>query len=185
LLTDDGRKTHLKFYVLLICEDDGATWSLYTYKGALLSISPQPWSPTDLSQDTQITIHRHPQPPNETDGWKQHWESTYEKCKQGTVEVIEKAIMSGKLKGRAKKQFEVFSVDWMPDEMGNIWMFEFNMSPAVSQKEFDDSSNRDMRRDYLMRHDYGMLKEALSIVLPSKDSQGPTEWELAGKFLRK
>jgi len=182
LLTDDGRKTHLKFYVLLICEDDGSTWSLYTYKGALLSISPKPWSPTDLSQDTQVTIHRHPHPPGETEGWKQHWDSIYEKCKQGTAEVIEKAIMTSKLKGRSKKQFEVFSVDWMPDDNGNIWMFEFNMSPAVAQREFDDPSNRDVRRDYLMQHDHIMLNEALSIVLPWQGGQGPGQWDLAGEF---
>ena len=179
LLTDDGRKAHLKFYILLIGEDDG-TWKLYTYKGALLSISPQPWSPTDLSQDTQVTIHRHPQAPSETEGWKQHWESVYEKCKKGTFEVIEKAIISGKLKVRSKKQFEVFSVDWMPDKHGNIWMFEFNMSPAVSQKEFDNPSQRDERRDYLMNHDYLMLKEALSIVLPFEDSQSPGQWNFTG-----
>mmetsp|Transcript_6256 Transcript_6256/g.8129 ORF Transcript_6256/g.8129 Transcript_6256/m.8129 type:complete len:581 (-) Transcript_6256:27-1769(-) len=187
LLTDDGRKTHLKFYVLLICQEDGISWTLYTYKGALLSISPEPWSPMDLSHDTQITIHRHPVPPGETEGWKQHWEATYEKCKLGTTEVIEKAIRTGKLKGRPKKQFEVFSVDWMPDEHGNIWMFEFNMSPAVCQKEFDNPSNRDKRRDALMQHDKAMLQEALDIVMPwegggtnGKSTEGL--WDLAGEF---
>lgn len=182
LLTDDGRKTHLKFYVLLICEDDGTSWTLYTYKGALLSISPTPWSPDDLSQETQVTIHRHPQPPGETEGWKQHWDRSYERCKRGTAEVIEKAITTGKLKGREKKQFEVFSVDWMPDNNGNIWMFEFNMSPAIAQREFDNPSNRDERRDYLMQHDHIMLKEALSIVMPWQGSQGQGQWEIAGQF---
>jgi len=183
LLTDDGRKTHLKFYVLLICEDDGVTWTLYTYRGALLSISPKPWSPTDLCQDTQITIHRHPVPPNETEGWKQHWESVYDKCKAGTSEVIERAISTGKLKGRSKKQFEVFSVDWMPDVDGNIWMFEFNMSPAICQKEFDHPSKRDVRRDYLMQHDEIMLRAALDIVLPLEGNEVLGDWDLAGNFI--
>eukprot|EP00986_Skeletonema_menzelii_P001081 scaffold290_cov138-Skeletonema_menzelii.AAC.4 len=183
LLTDDGRKTHIKFYVLLICNDDGLTWTLYTYKGALLSISPNVWSPKDISHDTQITIHRHPVPPGETDGWKQHWESTYEKCKQGTVEVISRAIESGKLKGRHnKKQFEVFSVDWMPDNNGNIWMFEFNLSPAVAQREFDDAATRDARRDYLMQHDEIMLREALDIAMPWDGGETPGDWDLAGEF---
>lgn len=183
LLTDDGRKTHLKFYVLLICNDDGSTWTLYTYKGALLSISPNVWSPNDLTHDTQITIHRHPEPPGETEGWKQHWESTYERCKHGTVEVISRAIESGKLKGRRnKKQFEVFSVDWMPDKNGNIWMFEFNLSPAVAQREFDDVSKRDARRNYLMQHDEIMLKEALDIAMPWDGGKTPGEWDLAGEF---
>jgi len=186
LLTDDGRKTHLKFYVLLICEDDGMTWTLYTYRGALLSISPKPWSPSDLSQDTQITIHRHPEPPGETEGWKQHWEAVYDKCKAGTSEVIKRAISTGKLKGRPKKQFEVFSVDWMPDTHGNIWMFEFNMSPAVCQKEFNDISKRDIRRDYLMQHDEIMLREALNIVLPLEGNGSSTsDWDLAGNFTSK
>ena len=90
--------------------------------------------------------------------------------------------MTSKLKGRSKKQFEVFSVDWMPDDNGNIWMFEFNMSPAVAQREFDDPSNRDVRRDYLMQHDHIMLNEALSIVLPWQGGQGPGQWDLAGEF---
>jgi nicotinamidase-related amidase len=187
LLTDDGRKTHLKFYVFLICDEDGITWTLYTYKGALLSISPKPWCPTDLSHDTQVTIHRHPHPPEETDGWKQHWTTIYQKCKEGTAQVIEKAIRTGKLKGRSKKkQFEVFSVDWMPDQHYNIWMFEFNMSPAVAQQEFDDPSNRDWRRDYLMQHDEAMLREALAIVMPMEDGGEHVDmgqWDFAGKFV--
>lgn len=127
LLTDDGRKTHLKFYVLLICNDDGLTWTLYTYKGALLSISPNVWSPNDLTHDTQITIHRHPEPPSVTEGWKQHWESTYEQCKQGTAEVISRAIESGKLKGRQNKnQFEVFSVEFSRSWVSSLaWAWEW------------------------------------------------------------
>jgi len=182
LLTDDGRKTHLKFYVLLVCEEDGITWTLYTYKGALLSISPNLWSRDDLSHETQVTIHRHPVPPNKTKGWKQHWESFYEKCKRGTAEMINNAISQGKLKGRTKRQFEVFSVDWMPDEHGNIWMFEFNMSPAIAQSEFDDINSRDERRQYLMRHDEIMLREALAIVFPLEGNESPGQWDFAGKF---
>jgi nicotinamidase-related amidase len=183
LLTDDGRKAHLKFYVLLMCNDDGETWTLYTYKDALLSISPNVWSPTDFTHDTQITIHRHPEPPGETEGWKQHWDSVYDKCKQATAEVISKAIESGKLKGRRnKKQFEVLSVDWMPDNHGNVWMFEFNLSPAVAQSEFDDPAKRDARRDYLMQHDEIMLREALAIALPWDGGEAPGQWDLAGQF---
>lgn len=187
LLTDDGHKTHVKFYVLLICEDDGVTWNLYTYKGSLLSISPNPWTPTDLSHETQVTIHRWPEPPNQTEGWKQHWSTMYEKCKQGTAEVIQKAIESGKLKGRPnQKQFEVFSVDWMSDQSFNIFMLEFNMSPAVAQKEFDDPSERDSRREYLMKHDELMLREALAIVMPwdGGEEDAPGEWDSAGTFKR-
>jgi len=178
LLTDDGKKTHVKFYLLLICEDDGTSWTLYSYKNAKLSISPNKWSPTDLSQDTQVTIHRHPIPPNETEGWKQHWVQTYNKCQIGTADVISRAISLGKLKGRkGKKQFEVFSADWMPDEHGNIWLFEFNMSPAVCQKEFDDVEKRDIRRDKLMKDDEVMMRDALSIVCPWEGQTGIGLWD--------
>ncbi len=186
LLTDDGRKAHVKFYVLLVCEDDGITWTLYSYRASLLSISPNPWSPNDLSQDTQVTIHRHHIPPEQTDGWKQHWESTYEKCKKGTADVIEKAIMSGKLRGRTKKQFEVFSVDWMPDESGKIWMFEFNMSPAVwvRNEEFDGRvDDKDVRRGSLMKHDETMLRDALALVIRQDSDRNPGGlWDEIKKF---
>jgi nicotinamidase-related amidase len=178
LLTDDGRKCHVKLYVLLTCQEDGVTWNLYTYNASLLSISPNPWSAEDLSKETQITIHRHHIPPGETIGWKHHWDGVYKKCQAGTAEVIEKAISSGKLKGRPQMQFEVFSVDWMPDTHGNIWMFEFNMSPAVwaRNEDFDGLvDDGDERRSSLMKHDELMLKEALSVVIP--DGQGPGQWE--------
>jgi Tubulin-tyrosine ligase family len=55
LLTDDGRKCHMKFYSLLHCHEDGL-WELYTFREAYLSRSPNQWSPTDISSDTQLTI---------------------------------------------------------------------------------------------------------------------------------
>ena len=134
-----------------------------------------------------MTIHRWPEPPGETKGWKQHWPAFYQKCKNGTAEVIQKAIDSGKLKGRPKKkQFEVFSVDWMSDRAGNIFMLEFNMSPAVSQKEFNDPTSRDSRREYLMKHDELMLREALAIVMPwdGGKEEAPGQWDFAGTFTR-
>ena len=42
------RSPSCRFYNLLIGLDDGVTWRLYTYKDGYLSISPKPWSPTDL-----------------------------------------------------------------------------------------------------------------------------------------
>jgi len=58
LCMDDGRKVHIKFYVLLVGMEDGKTWKLYTFKDGYLSISPNKWSPQDLSKETQITIIR-------------------------------------------------------------------------------------------------------------------------------
>lgn len=103
LLTDDGRKAHLKFYILMVCAEDGVSWTLYTYRGALLSISPNRWSADDLSHDTQITIHRHPQPPGETEGWAQHWPRVYEQSKAQTLEVLKRAVTTGLVKGRKGK----------------------------------------------------------------------------------
>ena len=71
----------------------------------------------------------------------------------------------------------------MPDAHGNIWMFEFNLSPAVAQPEFDDPTSRDSRRDYLMKHDESMLKEALDIVFPWEQSKGDGEWDFVKKIV--
>jgi hypothetical protein len=35
--------------VLLVCEADGVSWKLWTYKESYLSISPVKWSAEDLS----------------------------------------------------------------------------------------------------------------------------------------
>lgn len=187
LLMDDGRKVHLKFYALLVCGEDGASWTLYTYKGSLLSISPNLWSPDDLSHDTQITIHRHPEPPAETQGWGRHWPAMYQKCKTGTLTVIQRAIEGGILKGRlGKRQFEVLSADWMGDTHGNVWLFEFNMSPAVCRefREFDEAGDAESsRREELMRHDEKMLRDALAVVLPWEGGETPGLWDMAGAFV--
>ncbi len=70
LLMHDGRKCHIKFYMLLVCrevvKEDGKIsenkpvneWSLYTRKDGYLSISPNKWDPTDLQIATQVTIIR-------------------------------------------------------------------------------------------------------------------------------
>merc|ERR1719311_1097824 len=58
LCMEDGRKCHIKFYILLLCHADGRTWELYTWRNGYLSISPVKWSPTDLSKECQVTIVR-------------------------------------------------------------------------------------------------------------------------------
>jgi nicotinamidase-related amidase len=189
LLMDDGRKVHIKFYVLLLCDADGSSWEIFTYKGSLLSISPNRWSPEDLSHDTQITIHRHSEPPARTQGWGRHWPEMYEKCKAGTLTVVQRAVEKGNLKGRrGKRQFEVFSADWMGDTHGNVWLFEFNMSPALCRafQDFDEVAQGDSadskRRTELMQHDEKMLRDALAVVLPWDGGEMPGLWDLAGSF---
>ena len=154
---DDGRKCHIKFYLLLIAHEDGRSWDLYTYQNAYLSVSPNKWSPTDLSSDTQVTIVRHPELAAEIKGWCQHWAAAYSSCKAGVATVIERAIMDGrKLQGRpGQKQFEVFSSDWMIDVHGKAWLFEFNMTPAICQHGF------------ALKNDEKLMRDALEIVIPS------------------
>lgn len=166
LLTDDGRKCHIKFYVLLLGFEDGVRWNLYTFKDGYLSISPTKWSPTDLSKDTQVTIIR----TERIGGWKA-WADAYPKCKAVVAEVIERAVTLGKLEGRlGKTQFEIFSADFIVDTHGDVWLFEFNMSPVLKDPKDEPKVN-----------DADMVRGALSIVAPWSGGS-PGLWDFAGEF---
>ncbi|CAJ1427595.1 unnamed protein product [Effrenium voratum] len=149
LLTEDGRKCHIKFYVLLLGFEDGVRWNLYTFKEGYLSISPNKWSPTDLSKDTQVTIIR-----SERIGTWKAWADAYPKCKAVVAEVIERAVTLGRLEGRLGKiQFEIFSADFIVDAHGDVWLFEFNMSPVLKDPKDEPKVN-----------DADMVRGALSIA---------------------
>ena len=166
LLTDDGKKCHIKFYVLLVGFEDGVRWNLYTFKDGYLSISPNKWSPTDLSKDTQVTIIR----TERIGSWKA-WPESYPKCKAVVAEVIERAVSQGKLEGRlGKTQFEIFSADFIVDTHGDVWLFEFNMSPVLKDPKDEPKVN-----------DAEMVRGALSIVAPWSGG-GPGLWDFAGEF---
>ena len=172
---DDGRKCHVKFYILLWCAEDGVSWELFTYKSAFLSISPNKWSVDDLSTETQVTIVRHheglgtPEEPAAI-GWAD-WAAVYPKFKHAVAKVIQRAVEEGKLEGRVgKRQFELFSADFMMDLHGKPWLFEFNMSPAICQHGF------------ALEHDEKMMRDALSIVIPWEGGGGPGLWDVAGQF---
>ncbi|CAK0912214.1 unnamed protein product, partial [Prorocentrum cordatum] len=151
LLLDDGRKCHIKFYVLLMCLEDGVTWKLFTYKEGYLSISPNRWSPTDLSKETQVTIIRS----ERIGGWKA-WPSAYPKCKASVAQVMSTAVSEGKLEGRmGKRQFEILSADFMVDTHGAVWLFEFNMSPVLKDPKDEPKVN-----------DAEMIRGALHLVCP-------------------
>lgn len=165
-LLHDGRKCHIKFYVLLVGFEDGVRWNLYTFKDGYLSISPNPWSPTDLSKDTQVTIIR----TERIGSWKA-WPDAYPKSKAVVVEVIERAITQGKLEGRlGKTQFEIFSADFIVDNGGGVWLFEFNMSPVLKDPKDEPKVN-----------DADMVRGALSIVAPWSGGS-PGLWDFAGEF---
>jgi len=167
LLTDDGRKCHIKFYVLLVCLEDGVTWRVYCFKDGYLSISPNPWSPDDISKETQVTIIR----TERVRQWS-HWERVYPKCKAGVKEVVRRGVEEGKLEGRlGRRQFEILSADFIVDTHDKVWLFEFNMSPVLKDKKESPKV-----------HDADMITPALDIVVPWEEGT-VGNWDLAGEFV--
>mmetsp|Transcript_8713 Transcript_8713/g.16214 ORF Transcript_8713/g.16214 Transcript_8713/m.16214 type:complete len:570 (-) Transcript_8713:97-1806(-) len=170
LLMDDGRKCHIKFYVLLSCTGD-AQWDLYTYSDGYLSISPNKWTPEDLSAETQVTILRSERISN-IQGWSA-WPKAYPKCKACVAKAINNAVQESKLEARpGQKQFEIFSADFMVDTKGEVWLFEFNMSPVLKDEGDSPTVN-----------DSALIRDALSIVLPWEQSS-PGLWDFAGRFAK-
>mmetsp|Transcript_23659 Transcript_23659/g.43295 ORF Transcript_23659/g.43295 Transcript_23659/m.43295 type:complete len:661 (-) Transcript_23659:303-2285(-) len=166
LLMEDGRKCHIKFYVFLMCLEDGVRWHLYTYKDGYLSISPNRWSPEDISKETQVTIIRS----ERIAGWKA-WVEAYPKCKAAVGKVVSKAVTEGKLEGRlSKKQFEILSADFIVDTHGGVWLFEFNMSPVLKDP-----------RDAPKVNDADMIRGALHIVSPCEGGS-PGLWDFEGEY---
>jgi len=160
LLYNDGEKCHIKFYNLLVGLADGVTWRLYTYKDGYLSISPKPWSNTDLSKETQVTIIR----TKRINDWP-HWNTVYPKCKDGVRQVIQRAAEQGKLEGRNKIQFEIISADYIVTEDLDVYLLEFNTGPVL--KDPEDSPEV---------HDAGMITGALHIVEPW-DQGDEDQWD--------
>jgi hypothetical protein len=161
LLYYNGEKCHIKFYNLLIGEADGQTWKLYSYKDGYLSISPQPWSPTDLSKETQVTIIR----TKRINDWP-HWDRVYPKCCAGVKTVLERAVAQGKLEGRPKLQFEIISADFIVTADFNVYLLEFNTGPVL--KDPEDSPDV---------HDAGMINGALHICEPWEGGD-EDKWDL-------
>jgi len=162
LLYKNGEKCHIKFYNLLVGFADGVTWKLYTYKDGYLSISPKPWSPTDLSKETQVTIIR----TKRINDWEP-WPRVYPKCQEGVAEVMRRAAEQGKLEGRNKIQFEIFSADYIVTANEDVYLLEFNMGPVL--RDPDDSPDV---------HDAGMILGALHIVEPWEGGD-EDQWDLA------
>lgn len=150
LLYTNGEKCHIKFYILLLGMDDGVSWRLYTYKDGYLCISQKPWSPTDLSKETQVTIIR----TKRINDWPV-WPRVYPKCRESVRKVIERAASQGKLEGRNKVQFEIISADFVVTEDEEVYLLEFNTGPVL--KDPDDSPEV---------HDANMVDGALHVVEP-------------------
>lgn len=146
----NGEKCHIKFYNLLVGHADGMSWTLYSYKDGYLSISPKPWSNTDMSKETQVTIIR----TKRINDWP-HWPEVYPKCQDGVRTVIKRAVEQGKLEGRPKIQFEIISADFIVTASKDVYLLEFNTGPVL--KDPEDSPDV---------HDAGMINGALHIVEP-------------------
>lgn len=157
-----GRKCHIKFYNLLIGEGDGRTWRVYTYGDGYLCISPNEWSPTDLSKETQITIIR-----SQRIGDWPVWPKIYKECQSKVATCIQRAVEQEELQGRDKKQFEIISADFVMDEDYKCYMLEFNTGPVL----------RD-RKDSPTVHDEGMINGALHLLEPWEGGD-QDKWDLA------
>lgn len=205
----DGCKCHIKFYSLLL-NDDSRCWDLYTYKNAFLSISPNQWSPNDVSSETQITVKRDVRLELTGDEWKNHvgassssssssWPAVYAQCQTAVADIINNAIQQGKLQPRLnnQRQFEVFSADFMLDTFGKLWIIEFNFTPVLYDPSFAMQEEGTLTTAGLKRYhalylkngdevqvnDSDMIRDAVTIAF--YDSQGlpaSTKWDKVVKF---
>merc|ERR1711948_172820 len=71
----------------------------------------------------------------------------------------------------AKRQFEILSSDFIVDTRGDVWLFEFNMSPVLKDPQDSPQTN-----------DADMITQALDIVAPRPGSD-PGNWDFAGEFI--
>lgn len=173
-LTPDGRKCHLKFYSMLVGEEN--VWDLYVHRDAFLSTSPNIWSPSDLSADTQITVKRHHRVKFEldTNDWTRDW--PLDEIERIIGSIVEAAIQERKLQDRpGKKQFEIFSADFIRDTSGRMFIIEFNFSPVLYDPVYytEDKLTTAGLRLYNERYhvhgdkeidDRAMVEDALTIV---------------------
>jgi hypothetical protein len=161
----EGRKAHIKFYILVNATARGAKWQYWSLRNGYLSIAPHPWSPKDVSKDMQVTIVRS----QRIDTWEA-WPIVYPKCRDATKIVFRRAVEERKLEGRETAQFEIMSADYIVDQDNNVSLLEFNTSPVLK----DPKDSPDV-------HDGDMITGALGIVFPWEGSDSSC-WELADEF---
>lgn len=195
LLTSKGQKCHLKLYCLLQCESDAVSWTLHTYQEAFLCISPNQWSKHDLSMATQVTILRNLRlrPGQIYQEWT-GWPDAYEKSKHAVAYAVEQTILQGRLKGRpGKKQFEIFSTDFMMDCSGNVWLIEFNFGPVMFDPEAKQPLTTKGLKLYQELYEkegasvqvnyHAMIRDAIGMVFyPDDKAKQPSHWDIAGTF---
>lgn len=175
-LLKDGRKWHLKIYNFLICDEDGINWTLRSHKEAFLCAASVPWSTEDLSPEAQLTICRSKRfrsnvVMEELDVDCHH---LFEKCTGIVATVVGRAIGSNKLQGRTgKKQFEIFSSDFIFNTDYKAHLIEFNFSPVL----FDPLAKQELTTKGLKAYmkesainDHTMVKDVISMVFYPKQA---------------
>jgi len=161
----EGRKSHIKFYILVYATARGETWQYWALRNGYLSIAPHPWSPKDVTKDMQVTIVRS----QRIDTWDA-WPAVYPKCRDATKLVFRRAVEERKLEARETAQFEIMSADYIVDQDLNVFLLEFNTSPVLKDPKDSDKV-----------HDGDMIAAALGIVFPWEGSDS-SPWELADEF---
>jgi nicotinamidase-related amidase len=192
LLTDDGRKCHIKFYSLLQCDGNRGAWQLHSYPHAFLSTSPNPWSAQDMSAETQITIKRHhrlikDQP---CEVWSR-WPTVYPQCQENVKVVVETAISKNLLQPRpGKPQFEIFSSDFMIGTSGKAWLIECNFGPVLfdplAGQELTTAGLKEYQRLYDLQgneaiiNDRPMIADTIQMVFGTNKRE--TAWDLIAEL---
>jgi hypothetical protein len=105
----------------------------------------------------------------------------FQKCTEIISSVVHRAIESNELQGRpGKKQFEVFSADFMFDTDGKAHLIEFNFSPVLfdplAKQELTTKGLKAYMRDYELNgdaaaiNDHAMIKDVVSMVFYPKQT---------------
>ena len=138
----EGRKCHLKYYCFL--QEQNNIWELFTFSSVFLCTSREAWSPSNQNLSCQISTLRdlrlqssftgteHDATLNNVD--ESVWSARiHETCRDTISQVIQNAIQGGKLKPRSghRKQFEIFSADFVPTTDGKVFLLEFNFTPVL------------------------------------------------------
>lgn len=204
-LLKDGRKWHLKVYNLLICDEEGCHWTLRCHNEPFLCAASEPWSADDLSPEVQITIRRtkrvKPDVVIEEFADSIDNKRMFQQCTNIVASVVERAIESNGLQGRpGKKQFEVFSSDFIFDTEFKAHLIEFNFSPTL----FDPLANQELTtvclkaymKDFELHgddaaiNDHAMIKDVISMVFYPKQTFAKKEetdsiggWEFIKSFV--
>jgi hypothetical protein len=167
------------------------------YPEPFLSVSPNAWSPDDLSMETQITVKRTKRlfKGQECTIWPSGWPSSYDKVRDIVCQVVKRAVETGKLQSRSsvKRQFEIFSADVMIDDQYHPWLIECNFGcvmfdPNIKQplttiglKTYQQLY--DTHGDAVEVNDHRMLADTVSLMFDEVNDSNSIKWELVGKYI--